>query len=56
MREHDQDIKLLHLNVDRVVVLDKENLGLVLEGVGVLLADQLDIPKRNILPILRCMI
>ena len=48
-RKPDHDVQLLQLDVDGVVVLDEEDLHLVLEDVGALLDDQVDVPECHIL-------
>jgi hypothetical protein len=45
----DHDVEFLQLDVDRVVVLDEEDLHLVLEDVGSLLDDQVDVPEGDVL-------
>jgi hypothetical protein len=47
--EPDHDVQLLQLDVDGIVVLDEEHLHLVLENVGPLLDDQVNVPQRHIL-------
>jgi hypothetical protein len=45
----DHDVEFLQLDVDGVVVLDEEDLHLVLEDVGSLLDDQVDVPEGDVL-------
>ena len=48
-RELDHDLELLHLDVDRVVVLAEEDLDLVREDGGPLLHDEVDVAQRHVL-------
>lgn len=48
-RKPDHDVQLLQLDVDGVVVLDEEDLHLVLEYIGALLDDQVDVAKCDVL-------
>jgi hypothetical protein len=45
----DHNVQLLQLDVDGVVVLDKEHLHLVLENVGPLLDDEVDVTQGYVL-------
>ena len=45
----DHDVQFLQLDVDGVVVLDKEDLHLVLEDLRPLLDDKVDVAQGNVL-------
>jgi hypothetical protein len=47
--EPDHDVQLLQLDVDGIVVLDEEDLHLVLEDVGPLLDDEVDVAQGHVL-------
>ncbi len=44
----DHDLELLHLDVNRIVVLAEEDAHLVRENVGALLHDQVDVAQRDV--------
>ena len=48
-RKPDHYVQLLQLDVDGVIVLDEEDLHLVLEYIGALLDDQVDVAKCDVL-------
>ena len=48
-RQPDHDVQLLEFDVDRVVVLDEEHLHFVLEDVGLLLDDEVDVAQGHVL-------
>jgi hypothetical protein len=47
--KHDHDLKLLHLDVNGVIVLDEEHSHLVCEDVWALLHNQIDVSQCNVL-------